>query len=548
MDAAAADLRPGLYWQSRMGNNPDGIGGNSHLYEVVSQGQDGQIARARLLVDLGIKLGTRRTGYACEFASPDGALALASTGLCRDGSAPPAALLLTHSHEDHLGAIPHVLEMGYSLPPIHCTSFTAQKINQSLRQAGVALAAWPKVNIVKAGDVVPVAGAMVEFVAMDHMPGAAALYIRTPDASVFHTGDYKFDNSLPLGERADPGRLRAIGLAGVDMVIADSTAAGQSGEKVLERDIAKSLTRILEDCEGRAVVAGILGSQLDRLVSLGRAAAANGRSVIVSGASLAENLRALQLSGTDMEKVVGTKLLTPREGQQLAADKVLFVTTGAFAQPNSGLVRASESLPGAVTIDEDTTVLIPQRAIPPIKGAFGAMIAKLEARGASVITPERAAELGYGAIHQSGHAMEGDAQLLFTLLNPRKMVAPIHGNGSQLSANARIAKDLGIPALTLERNGARVRVAQEDVSVIGYENARRIGAVETGAAKRLPRAANGEGRRAHSPPAIYRYDLLDPMGKEVLAQNVDASRLDKPESASSFKILSALRESWRHGR
>ncbi|HIJ61460.1 MAG TPA: ribonuclease J [Rhodospirillaceae bacterium] len=537
------DREAGIYWQSRMGNNADGIGGNSHCYEVVTAGREGGLDRARLLVDLGVKLGTCRSGYACEFSSPQGLLARREDGLVEGGGIAPQALLLTHSHEDHLGAIPHAIDMGYVVPPIHCTAFTACKVDQSLRHAGIPLDHWPQVSVVKAGEVVKLAGAEVEFVPVDHMPGASALRIATPEATVFHTGDYKFDSTLFLGDRANPGRLREIGMAGVDMVVSDSTAVAQAGEKLSEREICRNLARIIADNEGRAVVAGVLGTQLDRVVSLGRAASANGRSLVVSGASLAENLRALQLSGTDVEKVIGSRLLTPREAQALPADKVLVVTTGAFAQPNSGLMRAADRLPGALAIDPDTTVIIPQRAIPPIKGPHGAMVAKLEALGANVVTAERAPELGYGPIHQTGHAMEGDARLLYTLLRPRQMVAPIHGNGSQLNANARIAKDLGVPTLTMEQNGAVVQVTRHGARIVDYQDSRRIGAAETGATKKLPRAANGEGRRNHPPPAIYRYDLLDAGGRTVLARNIDAVRSGEAARPEKPGLLAA----WRFG-
>lgn len=540
---ALDDRETGIYWQSRMGNNADGIGGNSHCYDVVTQGREGRVERARLLVDLGVKLGTRRAGYACEFSSPQGILARRDDGLVEGGGMAPTALLLTHSHEDHLGAIPHAIDMGYVVPPIHCTAFTARKVDQSLRNAGVPVDKWPEVTVVKGGEVAKLAGAEVEFVPVDHMPGAVALRIATRDGTVFHTGDYKFDNTLYLGERADPGRLREIGSAGVDLVVSDSTSAAQGGAKVSEREICGNLTRIIADNEGRAVVAGVLGTQLDRVVSLGRAATANGRSVVVSGASLAENLRALQLSGTDVEKLIGGRILTSREGQDLPADKVLVVTTGAFAQPNSGLARAADRLPGAVAIDGDTTVIIPQRAIPPIKGPHGAMVGKLEGLGATVVTPERAQEMGYGAIHQTGHAMESDARLLYTLLRPRQMVAPIHGNGSQLNANARIAKDIGVPTLTVEHNGAVVHVTRDAARIVDYQDSRRIGAAETGVTKRLPRNANGEGRRTQPAPPIYRYDLLDPAGKTVLARNVDAGHAGEPVRPQPSSLLSV----WRSG-
>jgi ribonuclease J len=519
--ALQAERPPGIYWQSRMGNNADGIGGNCHSYEIVTAGPDGGLADQRILVDMGIKLGGGGHGYACEFASPNGILARHDTGQVTGGARAPEALFLTHAHEDHLGAVHHAIDMGFDIPPVYASPFTAMSLANSLGNAGIDRGRWPPINIVKAGDKVNVANAEVEFVAMDHMPGASALRIRTSEATVFHTGDYKFDDTLLLGDRADPRRLRQIGRDGVDIVVSDSTSAGVSGERVSEDEIRRHLTDLVADNEGRAIVAGILGSQLDRLASLGQAAEANGRSLVVSGGSLAQNVQTLTRSGVDLEAVTGARILTPQQARDLPAHQVLVATTGAFAQPNAGLTRAAERLPGALCIDNETTVIIPQRAIPNVQGPRAAMIAKLERQGAQVVTAERAVDMGYGPIHQTGHAIQGDVKLLYALVRPKLVVAPMHGDAAQVEANARVAESLGIASLPLEENGALVRINHQAVEVVGHQEIRRIGASDRqGEVKALPRAARGEGRHSRFPPAVYRYDELDPQGRKVLAGNV----------------------------
>lgn len=533
----------GLYWQSRMGNNADGIGGNAHRYDAVSAGADGSVEHAHFLVDFGLKLGGRQ-GYACEFSSPEGVLARRGANTVEGGGKAPEALLLTHAHEDHLGAVRHAIDLGYSCPPIYASAFTAAMLNNSLVKAGCARELWPEVRIVRGGDQVQIGPATVDFVPMDHMPGATALHIRTPEASIFHTGDYKFDDTLPLGERASLERLRAIGVAGIDMVVSDSTSVGTPGVPAKETEIRESLTRIVADSEGRRVIAGILGSQLDRLVSLGRAAVANGRALAICGRSLADNVAAAQAAGLDIEHAAGTRVLTSREARELPPDKVLMVTTGAFAQTNAGLMRAAHRLPGSLAVDANTTVIIPQRAIPSIKAAHASMVAKLEALGAKVISAERVADLGYGPIHQSGHAVEGDAKLLYTLLKPRKVVAPVHGDGGQVGVNGRMARTLGIPALTLDRNGAVVHVGTGGVEVVGLEEIPRIGARESGAlVKQLPRAPRGQGRDNRPPPAVYVYDRLDPSGRIV-----QQAGLPVPEIPSRPKVPDQPQSLYRGSR
>ncbi len=517
----------GLYWQSRMGNNADGIGGNAHRYDVVTTAADGQLTHRHFLVDFGLKLGGGGHGYACEFSSPEGVFARRDTGQVDGGGRPPEALLLTHAHEDHLGAVRHAIDMGFACPPVYATAFTAAMLTNSLVNAGIARDRWPEVHVVRGGTVAEIGAAAVEFVPMDHMPGATALRISTKEATVFHTGDYKFDETLALGERADPERLRAIGRDGVDMVVSDSTSVATRGAHASEAQICESLTRIVADSKGRAVVAGILGSQLDRLVSLGRAARANGRVLAISGRSLATNIAAAQAAGIDIAAAAGTRILTTRESRDLPADQVLMVTTGAFAQPTAGLMRAAHHQPGSLAIDANTTVIIPQRAIPSVQSAHAAMVAKLENRGARVVTAERAADLGYGPIHQSGHAIERDAKLLYTLLKPRKVVAPVHGDGKQVEANGRLARSLGIPSLALEQNGTVVRVDPSGVTILGSEEIARIGARESAAmVKQLPRAARGQGRNAHFPAAVFTYDRLDRSGRIV--EKTDIHPLDTP--------------------
>lgn len=503
---------PGIYWQSRMGNNADGIGGNCHRYDIVTE-----TGRGALVVDYGIKINNDGAGYGCSFPSPEGLFAK------QGEKAPdhaPAAILLTHSHEDHLGALKHAIDMGYRLPPIHCMPFTAELVKKSLASAGIIEAdRRPEIHPVHPGETIKLAGAEVTFVPVDHLPGASALVLRTKEAAIFHSGDYKFDATLPLGERADPELLRRIGKQGIDMVLADSTAAGEQRVKVTEKEIEANLRRLVAGQKGRAVLASVLGTQLDRVVSLGRAAKASGRTLVVSGAALVQNIQAAERAGHSLEKAIGAPILLTKDARDLPADKALVVTTGAFAQPNAGLTRTSERLPGALYVDRDTTILIPQRAIPPVAEAHKAMIERLDRSGARVITAERSEQLGHGAIHQSGHAIAADTKLLYTLLKPKQVAAPIHGAPGQIEANGALARELGIKTLALPENGSVVRVDQQGVSVVGRDSLARIGATETGDLKQLPRARPGEGRRPR-PPAVYRYDRLDETGEKLQSRDL----------------------------
>lgn len=520
--ARALFAEPGIYWQSRMGNNGDGIGGNCHRYDIVRPGADGNLSRAALIVDYGIKFQGDKDCYRCSFPSPEGLFPSASEA-ARKGTrpaAPPAeALLLTHCHEDHIGAVRHAIDMGYRPPPVYCSAFTAEMLQKSLTRAGILDSeSRPPIHRVAQGETLRLAGAEITFVAVDHLPGAHGILLRTPEASLFHSGDYKFDSTLTLGERADSSLLRRFGDQGVDLVIADSTSSCDRGAKASEAEIQRNLTRLVGDQEGRAVIAGILGSQLDRLVSLGRAATANQRALIVTGESLCENIRAAERAGIDFSAAIGAPLLMAAEGRAIMADRALVVTTGAFAQPQAGLTRAAESLPGALYVDSETTIIIPQRAIPPVAAAHGAMVAGFERMGARVITAENAPVLGYGPIHQSGHAVASDAQLLYRLLRPKQAVSPMHGAPEQIEANGSVAAELGIKAIALPHNGAILRVNSAGAAIVGRQRMERIAAAETGLVKQLPRARPGQGKNPPA-PAIYRYDRMDDTDQRIKSRN-----------------------------
>jgi mRNA degradation ribonuclease J1/J2 len=233
-----------------------------------------------------------------------------------------------------------------------------------------------------------------------------------------------------------------------------------------------------------------------------------------------QNIEAAERAGHSLQKAIGAPILLTKEARDLPADQALVVTTGAFAQPMAGLTRSAERQPGALYIGEDTTVIIPQRAIPPVAESHREMVERLDRAGARVITAERSETLGYGAIHQSGHAIAADTKLLYTLLKPRQVVSPMHGSPAQIEANAGVARSLGIRPLVLQGNGAVVRVHNSGAEVVAREDLSRIGAAETGEVKQLPRARPGEGRRPR-PPAVYRYDRLDAQGETLLKRNID---------------------------
>jgi ribonuclease J len=500
-----------------MGNNQDGIGGNCHRYDVVTKSADGQAAdRRSFVVDFGIKFG-RDSGYDAVCAAPDSLFDKARGSTLKRPEPTAEALIITHPHEDHLGAIPHALKMGYRLPPIYATPFTAKVLAKKLASMRIKQEDWPEIRAVAPGTTVEVAGAKVDLVPVDHMPDAVGLRIRTPDATVFHSGDFKFDETLRLGTRADPAQWKAMGDAGIDAFVSDSTSVGKGGDRVPEEDICRNLTRLLRAEKGRKVVAGVLGSQMDRMISLMRAARADGRTVVLAGYSVEMNMAALKAAGHDIEKAVGGPVtVLPRklaEKRNLDPAKILVITTGAFAQDGAGLTRASQDGgTGVLAMGGDTTVVLPQSSIPPVKDVYEKLVRDLEGHGAKVITPERSVEQGTGPIHKSGHADGNDTRQALALLRPKTLL-PVHGGPDQIATHARVGAEVGVRSLALPGNGAVVRIDRAGTRVIDQQQPAQVGIKNTSKDWRFP---------------FHQYDRLNHQGEMVAeaAYGLRASKFD----------------------
>ncbi len=460
--------QPGLYWESLGGNNEENIGGNSHRYDVVTQGPSGP-ERKTFLVDAGSRFLNDDPNH--EMAIPDFDRHLSRRGQPPADGPAAEALIVTHGHMDHLGAIPHLIKQGYDVPPVYTTPFTAKVMEKTLTDAKVKPAKWPTINTVTPGDKISVAGAEVTFVPVDHMPDATALHIKTKDASVFHTGDYKFDKTLSFGERSSLDQWTSIGDKGVDAMLADSTSiSSKASDKAppTEAEVGANLAAMVKENKGRRIVAAVLGTQMDRVAELVKAANAEGRTVVLTGASLVNNWSNLKAAGHDPAKVLGGKpdVIDGRAAAKRDLDpaKTMIITTGAFAQDGAGLTRMAAGEHRDVTMDANTTVLIPQRSIPPVRFAMGKMVKDLEAQGATVVTAERAEREGR-PIHRSGHASREELSQALAALRPKTHI-PIHGNAQQIETHAEVARDLGVKSEAVPRNGVTLRFADGKTSTV----------------------------------------------------------------------------------
>ncbi len=352
------------------------------------------------------------------------------------------AIVVTHGHEDHMGALTYLLRDIKINAPIYATRLVQGLIDRKFKDA--KLAKTGERIAVEDGERVVAGPFDVEFIAINHsIPDGMALAIRTPVGMVLHTGDFKFDHTPVYGNPPDYGRLAELGSEGVMVLLADSTGAERAGWTPSEALIGPEFDRIFRSASGRIIVS-TFASLLSRVQQVIDAAHAHKRKVALAGYSMIEYVKIAQKLGylnvprgtlVDLDKV-----------KDLAPDKVVIITTGAQGQPEAALARIATGRHREIEIVPGDTVILSSHPIPGNERLVSQMINRLIRRGAEVLYPPLA------QVHVSGHASQEEMKLLLSLTKPEYFV-PVHGELRHLHAHARLAQQVGIPTdyiLTVE--------------------------------------------------------------------------------------------------
>src|SRR5688572_32989599 len=337
------------------------------------------------------------------------------------------ALILTHGHEDHIGAVPHVLDRFKG--PVYGTAMTLALIEPKLEEHGID--AGDRLKIIKPRDTVSVGPFTVEFIRVTHsMPDCVALAITCPVGTIVHTGDFKIDQTPIDGEHFDLHRFAELGSQGVLALFADSTNVDRKGFTGPEIEVIESFEEIFTSTPGKLVVAAFSSSiyrmqvLVDLAVQFDRKVAFVGRS-IVRNAEIAQRLGYLRVpSGVQIRDA---------DVQNYASQDVLCVTTGSQGEPQAALSRISIDDHRFVRLSPDDVVVFSARAIPGNEKAISRTMSHVARRGADVITPDMK------HVHVSGHGAAEELKLVTSLIRPRYFI-PIHGEYRQLSQHARVAK------------------------------------------------------------------------------------------------------------
>jgi ribonuclease J len=413
------------------------IGRNMTVYEL-----DGKL----LVVDAGVLFP--------EETQPGVDLILPDFGPIRDRVDDILGVVLTHGHEDHIGAVPYLLRMRQDIPILGST-LTLAFIEAKLKEHRIQ----PATLTVQEGQVENLGPFSLEFIAVNHsIPDALAIVISTDAGTVLHTGDFKLDQ-LPLDDRITD--LRAIarwGESGIDLALTDSTNADVPGFTALERDIGPVLETVIAKAPRRVIVASF-SSHVHRVQQVLDAAHANGRKVALMGRSMIRNMTIA--SDLGFLTVPEDTLIDAKKAANLPDDKIVYMSTGSQGEPMAVLARMA-NLEHQIEVGEGDTVILASSLIPGNENAVYRVINGLMKLGAKVV------HKGTARVHVSGHASAGELMYFYNILQPTH-VMPVHGEQRHLVANAQIAIDTGVPEknVLLTEDGTVVDLKDGVASIVG---------------------------------------------------------------------------------
>ena len=343
------------------------------------------------------------------------------------------AIVITHGHEDHIGALPYILPR---LPvPVYATKFTQELILVELKQRGVKTSA--QINMVSPGSKVTLGNSIIEFFSVCHsIPDSVGLIIHTPQGIVVHSGDFKLDHTPVLPEFTNLNQLASLGVKGVLLLLSDSTYVELPGYTPSERVVSDTLERIVSEAKGRVIIT-TFASLISRIQQVFDVAAKHGRRVFIIGRSMKEIVNMALKKG--YLSVAPNLLCHWDELTALPPHKVIILTTGSQGEPTSALVRMANRDPSSrIQIIPGDTVVISATPIPGNETVVSRTTDSLFRQGANVIYDKLA------QVHVHGHGSKEELKLLLSLVKPRFFV-PIHGEYRHLSLHAQLAQSVGIP-------------------------------------------------------------------------------------------------------
>ncbi len=338
--------------------------------------------------------------------------------------------VITHGHEDHIGALPYVLK-DINVP-IYATKLTLGVIENKLKEHN--LLRTTKRKVIKYGQSINLGQFRIEFIKTNHsVQDAAALAIYSPAGTVVHTGDFKVDYTPVFGDMIDLQRFAEIGKKGVLAMMSDSTNAERKGFTQSERTVGLTFDHIFAEHQNTRIIIATFASNVDRVQQIINSAYKYGRKVVVEGRSMVNIIQTASELG--YLNVPESTLIEIDELKNYPPEKTVLITTGSQGESMAALSRMAADVHRKITIMPNDTVIFSSNPIPGNEKAVSKVINELTAKGANVIFQD---------VHVSGHACQEELKLLYALIRP-KFAIPAHGEYRHLKANAQIAESLGVP-------------------------------------------------------------------------------------------------------
>ncbi|UMM08594.1 ribonuclease J [Gluconobacter frateurii] len=414
------------------------IGMNFNLYRLTKNNKETWLA-----IDCGIGFSGNDTPEA-EVLMPDPTfIADRAKDLC--------GLVITHAHEDHLGAVAHL--WPYLRCPVYATPFAAAVLRRKLHEAH--LVNQVKIHVVMPGSRFHVGPFDLQFVSVTHsVAEAQAVALRTPHGLIVHTGDWKLDENPLVGPKTDLEEFGRLGDEGVLAMVGDSTNVMKEGRSESEADVRKGLTDLITSLQGRVAVT-CFASNVARVESIAKAAMAAGRAVMIVGRSLRNLETAARECGyfSDLPP-----FLTEQDARDVHDDNLLMIITGSQGEPRSALSRIASDTHPNISLGEGDTVIYSSRVIPGNEQAVMAVQDNLSRRGVTVLTDKDA------KVHTSGHATGDDIRVLYGIVRPKYSI-PTHGEWRHLTAHAALAHEMGSEPILLE-DGDILNLSPGEVKVV----------------------------------------------------------------------------------
>ena len=364
-------------------------------------------------------------------------------------------LVITHGHEDHIGAIPYLWQDLQC--PIYATPFTAELIEDKLDEFG--LTGRVQLEVVEQGALLELPPFEVEFIPVNHsIPEPSMLAIRTKEGTIIHTGDWKFDSAPIIGDTTNVAALKELGKQGVLALVSDSTNIFSEKEEKTERDVRESLTEIFKSAPSRIIIT-CFASNVGRMESIYWAAHAAGRQVCLMGRSFWRIDSAARAAGY-MKDI--PPFLTEEEAAEIDRNKIVYICTGSQGEPYSALSKLASPrpAPGQLTLDSQDIVIFSSRVIPGNELAIAALQKRLLMSGCTIITDREK------LVHVSGHPAQDSMKKLYDYLKPQ-IAIPVHGEPMYIVEHKKLAEEWGAGMSIIVEEGDVLELNDGDPEIIG---------------------------------------------------------------------------------